>query len=101
MLSQYADEDYPSVLGCWRGISAQHSFSRRRVLVWSNSGLMIACEGSLLCVEWQTDGCRRPFPSKDGGHGKNHAADIDPYSYFSFLYFHSIRYQVTINLGAY
>ena len=87
MLSQYADEDYPSVLGCWRGISAQHSFSRRRVLVWSNSGLMIACEGSLLCVEWQTDGCRRPFPSKEGG--KNHVAQW----LFIFVFSH---YQVSV-----
>ena len=28
LLSQFADEDCPSVLGCWRHISAQHSFRR-------------------------------------------------------------------------
>ena len=49
--------------------------------------LMIACEGSLLCVEWQTDGCRRPFPSKEGG--KNHVAQC----LFIFVFSH---YQVSV-----
>ena len=47
------------MLGCWCGLIRR---------------LMIAREGSIVCVKWQTDGYRRPFPSKEGRHGKNYIA---------------------------